>query len=155
MKLKKVFALTLAACLSASLVAGCSSSGSSGSSNSGEKVVKIGVFEPTTGENGGGGFQEVLGVRYANQVHPTVKIGGEDYKVVLVEVDNKSDKTEAVNAAQKLVSQKVSAVIGSYGSVFPLPPDRSLQMPRFRQSALPVRIHRLPREMTITSVYAS
>lgn len=116
MKLKKVFALTLAACLSASLVAGCSSSGSSGSSNSGEKVVKIGVFEPTTGENGGGGFQEVLGVRYANQVHPTVKIGGEDYKVVLVEVDNKSDKTEAVNAAQKLVSQKVSAVIGSYGS---------------------------------------
>ena len=116
MKLKKVIALTLAACLSASLVAGCSSSGSSGSSNSGEKVVKIGVFEPTTGENGGGGFQEVLGVRYANQVHPTVKIGGEDYKVVLVEVDNKSDKTEAVNAAQKLVSQKVSAVIGSYGS---------------------------------------
>lgn len=115
-EIEKVFALTLAACLSASLVAGCSSSGSSGSSNSGEKVVKIGVFEPTTGENGGGGFQEVLGVRYANQVHPTVKIGGEDYKVVLVEVDNKSDKTEAVNAAQKLVSQKVSAVIGSYGS---------------------------------------
>lgn len=116
MKLKKVFALTLAACLSASLVAGCSNSGSSGSSNNGEKVIKIGVFEPTTGENGGGGFQEVLGIRYANQVHPTVKIGGEEYKVQLVEVDNKSDKTEAVNAAQKLVSQKVSAVIGSYGS---------------------------------------
>lgn len=116
MKLKKVFALTLAACLSATLIAGCSNSGSSGSSNNGEKVIKIGVFEPTTGENGGGGFQEILGVRYANQVHPTVKIGGEEYKVQLVEVDNKSDKTEAVNAAQKLVSQKVSAVIGSYGS---------------------------------------
>lgn len=116
MKLKKVFALTLAACLSATLIAGCSSSGSSGSSDNGEKVIRIGVFEPTTGENGGGGFQEVLGVRYANQVHPTVKIGGEEYKVKLVEVDNKSDKTEAVNAAQKLVSQKVSAVIGSYGS---------------------------------------
>jgi branched-chain amino acid transport system substrate-binding protein len=116
MKLKKVFALTLAACLSATLIAGCSSSGSSGSSNSGEKVVRIGIFEPTTGENGGGGFQELLGVRYANQVHPTVKIGGEEYKVELVEVDNKSDKTEAVNAAQKLVSKKVSAVIGSYGS---------------------------------------
>lgn len=116
MKLKKVIALTLAACLSATLIAGCSSSGSSGASESGEKVVKIGIFEPTTGENGGGGFQEVLGARYANQVHPTVKINGEDYKVVLVEVDNKSDKTEAVNAAQKLVSQKVSVVIGSYGS---------------------------------------
>ncbi len=116
MKLKKVFALTLAACLSATLIAGCSNSGSSGSSKNGEKVIRIGVFEPTTGENGGGGFQEILGVRYANQVHPTVKIGGEEYKVELVEVDNKSDKTEAVNAAQKLVSKKVSAVIGSYGS---------------------------------------
>lgn len=113
MKLKKVFALTLAACMSASLVTGC---GGSGSASGGAKVVKIGVFEPTTGENGGGGFQEVLGMRYANKTHPTVKINGEDYKVELVEVDNKSDKTEAVNAAQKLVSEKVSAVLGSYGS---------------------------------------
>ncbi|GLC80621.1 ABC transporter substrate-binding protein [Lacrimispora brassicae] len=115
MKLKKVFALTLTACMSASLIAGCSSSSSS-SASGGAKVVKIGVFEPTTGENGGGGFQEVLGMRYANQTHPTVKIGGEEYKVELVEVDNKSDKTEAVNAAQKLVSEKVSVVLGSYGS---------------------------------------
>ncbi|SEU05206.1 amino acid/amide ABC transporter substrate-binding protein, HAAT family [Lacrimispora sphenoides] len=115
MKLKKVFAITLAACLSASMVAGCST-GSSSSASGGEKVVKIGVFEPTTGENGGGGFQELLGMRYAKQTHPTVKIGGEEYKVELVEVDNKSDKTEAVNAAQKLVSEKVSVVLGSYGS---------------------------------------
>ncbi|MFV0241779.1 MAG: ABC transporter substrate-binding protein [Lacrimispora sphenoides] len=115
MKLKKVFAITLAACLSASMVAGCST-GSSSSASGGEKVIKIGVFEPTTGENGGGGFQELLGMRYAKQTHPTVKIGGEEYKVELVEVDNKSDKTEAVNAAQKLVSEKVSVVLGSYGS---------------------------------------
>ncbi len=115
MKLKKVFAITLAACLSASMVAGCST-GSSSSASGGEKVVKIGVFEPTTGENGGGGFQELLGMRYAKQTHPTVKIGGEEYRVELVEVDNKSDKTEAVNAAQKLVSEKVSVVLGSYGS---------------------------------------
>lgn len=115
MKLKKVFAITLAACMSASMVAGCST-GSSSSASGGEKVVKIGVFEPTTGENGGGGLQEVLGMRYARQTHPTVTIGGEEYKVELVEVDNKSDKTEAVNAAQKLVSEKVSVVLGSYGS---------------------------------------
>ena len=74
------------------------------------------MFEPTTGENGGGGYQEVLGIRYANEMHPTVNIGGEEYAVKLVEVDNKSDKTEAVNAAQKLVSEKVSVVLGSYGS---------------------------------------
>ncbi|KEZ90799.1 ABC transporter substrate-binding protein [Lacrimispora celerecrescens] len=115
MKLKKVFAITLSACLSASMVAGCST-GSSSSASGGAKVIKIGAFEPTTGENGGGGLQELLGMRYANKTHPTVKIGGEEYKVELVEVDNKSDKTEAVNAAQKLVSEKVSVVLGSYGS---------------------------------------
>ena len=115
MKLKKLLALTLVSCMSVSLLAGCGGGSSTGSAG-GAKVVKIGVFEPTTGENGGGGFQEVLGVRYAKEKYPTVKIGGEEYKVELVEVDNKSDKTEAVNAAQKLVSEKVSVVIGSYGS---------------------------------------
>ena len=116
MKMKKAIALTLTACMSASLLAGCSGGSGSAATADGEKVIKIGVFEPTTGENGGGGFQEVLGIRYANQQHPTVKIGNDEYKVTLVEVDNKSDKTEAVNAAQKLVSEKVSAVLGSYGS---------------------------------------
>ena len=81
-----------------------------------EDVVKVGVFEPVTGENGGGGFQEVLGMRYANQVVPTVDVGGKTYKVELVEVDNKSDKTEAVTAAQSLIASGVSVVLGSYGS---------------------------------------
>jgi len=81
-----------------------------------ENVIKIGVFEPFTGENGGGGLQEVYGMRYANLVYPTVMIGGEEYKVELVEADNKSDKTEAVTAAQSLISSGVSVVLGSYGS---------------------------------------
>ena len=83
---------------------------------SGEKVIRIGVFEPQTGENGGGGIQEVYGIRYANKIYNTVNIGGEEYKIELYEVDNKSDKTEAVNAAQRLISGKVSAILGSYGS---------------------------------------
>ena len=95
-------AMTLSACAPAS--------------SGGEKVIKIGVFEPQTGENGGGGFQEVLGVRYANKVYPTVEIGGETYKIQLVEADNKSDKTEAVSAAQKLISEGCKVIIGSYGS---------------------------------------
>ena len=78
--------------------------------------ITIGVFEPVTGENGGGGFQEVLGVRYANQVYPEITVGGKTYKINLFEVDNKSDKTEAVTAAQNLVSKNVTAVVGSYGS---------------------------------------
>ena len=110
MKIRKLMCITMAACLAAGSLTGC------GGKKTDDKVIKIGVFQPTTGENGGGGFQEVLGIRYANQVHPTVTINGEEYKVELVEVDNKSDKTEAVNAAQKLVSEKVSVVLGSYGS---------------------------------------
>jgi branched-chain amino acid transport system substrate-binding protein len=91
----------------------CSSKPSNGD---GGKVIKVGVFEPITGENGGGGFQEVLGMRYANQVYPTVDIDGVTYDIELVEVDNKSDKTEAVSAAQSLISSDVKVVLGSYGS---------------------------------------
>ncbi len=109
--------LALTACAgAASSTAPAGSAAPSASAAPAERVVKIGVFQPVTGENGGGGFQEVLGIRYANQVKPTVMIGGEEYKVELVEVDNKSDKTEAVTAAQSLMSSGVSAVLGSYGS---------------------------------------
>ena len=47
---------------------------------------------------------------------PTVNIGGKEYKIELVEADNKSDKTEAVTAAQSLISAGCSVVLGSYGS---------------------------------------
>lgn len=118
--MKKFLALTLSACLAIGALAGCSSSSStsdgSSSEASGENVIKIGVFEPQTGENGGGGLQEVYGIRYANQVYPTVDINGTEYTIQLVEVDNKSDKTEAVTAAQKLVSEGVIGILGSYGS---------------------------------------
>lgn len=116
---KKV--LSIALCLSLITLCACSSSGAASKSasaqkNDGPKVIKIGVFEPQTGENGGGGIQEVYGIRYANQVYKTININGEEYTIELVEVDNKSDKTEAVNAASKLVSERVSIVLGSYGS---------------------------------------
>lgn len=114
--MKKVLALVLAAVTAFSLVACGGNNGAAATNADGAKVIKIGVFEPQTGENGGGGIQEVYGVRYANKIYNTVNIGGEDYKIQLVEVDNKSDKTEAVNAAQKLIAEKVNVVLGSYGS---------------------------------------
>ena len=51
----------------------------------GEKknVVKIGVYEPASGDNGAGGKQETLGIQYANSITPTVTIGGKEYKVQL------------------------------------------------------------------------
>lgn len=119
--MKKFLSIAVAACLTVGALAGCGSSSSSGSSSdsnaaSGDNVIKVGVFEPQTGENGGGGLQEVYGIRYANQMYPTVTVGGTEYTIQLVEVDNKSDKTEAVTAAQKLVAEGVVGVLGSYGS---------------------------------------
>ena len=114
--MKKILSVLLASVLALSLVACGGSKAQTSTNASGEKVIKIGVFEPQTGENGGGGIQEVYGIRYANMIYNKVNIGGEEYKVELFEVDNKSDKTEAVNAAQKLIAEKVVAVCGSYGS---------------------------------------
>ena len=81
-----------------------------------EGVVKIGVFEPASGDSGAGGKQEMLGMQYANAVQPTVVIGGETYKVELVYADNGSSTDKAPSAAQQLVSEGVSVVLGSYGS---------------------------------------
>ncbi len=79
-------------------------------------VIKVGIFEPASGENGAGGKQETLGARYGHYLKPTVDINGETYNIEIVEVDNQSDTTKAVTAAQSLVSSNVSVILGSYGS---------------------------------------
>jgi branched-chain amino acid transport system substrate-binding protein len=81
-----------------------------------ENVVKIGVYEPASGDSGAGGKQETLGIQYANSVQPTVDIGGETYTVELEYADNGSTADKAPSAAQQLVSAGVSVVLGSYGS---------------------------------------
>ena len=83
---------------------------------SGDKVVRIGVFEPSTGDSGPGGKQEMLGMQYANQETPTVEVGGETYQVELVYADNGSDAAKAPTAAAELVGKDVALVLGSYGS---------------------------------------
>ena len=113
--MKKFLALVLAALMVFSLCA-CSSNGGSSDSASGDKVVKIGIFEPLTGANGAGGKQEVLGIQYGNYVAPTVDVNGETYKVELVTADNESSTDKAVSAASQLVAEGVSVVLGSYGS---------------------------------------
>ena len=116
--MKKVIALALALIMVLALCAcGGSSSGSaSAPASSGEKVVKIGVFEPTSGQNAAGGKKEVLGIEYAHSLYPTVDINGETYKIELVYADNASDAAKAPTAAQLLISQNVSVVLGTYGS---------------------------------------
>ena len=112
-------AMSLAACggsSSSSDNSGSSDSQSSSDSTSGNKVVKLGVFEPQTGDNGAGGKQEILGMQYANYVQPTVEIGGETYDVQLEIVDNRTTPENGPSAAAELVNRGVSVVMGSYGS---------------------------------------
>lgn len=116
--MKKFLAMMLALVMALSLVA-CGEQGDSqkgDDSASGDKVVKIGVFEPTSGQNGGGGKKEILGIEYAHSLKPTVTINGEEHSVQLVYADNASDQAKAPTAAQTLISQGVSVVIGTYGS---------------------------------------
>ena len=118
-RLKKLMAAVLALVMVLSLAA-CggskSDSQSAQSGSSGNKVVKIGVFEPQTGDNGAGGKQEILGMQYANYVQPTVEIGGETYDVKLEIVDNRTSAENGPSAAAELVNRDVSIVLGSYGS---------------------------------------
>ncbi len=108
--MKKILAIVLVLVLALSM---CACGGSKAADSN---VVKIGVFEPQSGDNGAGGKQEILGMQYANSVQPTVEIGGKEYKVELVYADNASSNDKAPTAAQTLVSSGVSVVLGSYGS---------------------------------------
>lgn len=110
--MKKVIVLVAIAAI---LLAGCNGKKES-SSSGGAKVVRIGVYEPASGDNGAGGKQETLGMQYANKVTPKVTIGDTEYTVQLEIVDNESSNDKAVTAASELVSKGVSVVLGSYGS---------------------------------------
>ena len=116
--MKKLMAAVLALVMALSLAAcgGKSDSQDAQSGDSGNKVVKIGVFEPQTGDNGAGGKRDILGMQYANYVQPTVEIGGETYDVKLEIVDNRTSAENGPSAAAELVNRDVSVVLGSYGS---------------------------------------
>ncbi len=92
--MKKILALLLALCMVFALAAcgepapaasdapddgGAVTDAPDDGGSTGDKVIKIGVFEPQSGDNGAGGKQEILGMQYANSLTPTVEIGGETY----------------------------------------------------------------------------
>ena len=113
---RKIIALVLVLCLALTLCACGSDSGDGQGDASDEKVIKIGVFEPLTGDSASGGKKEYLGMQYANQETPTIDINGETWTIELVPADNGSDTSKAPTAASQLVSEGVALVLGSYGS---------------------------------------
>ena len=119
--MKKFLATVLSLAMALSLAACGGDSGSAddaqgGDSASGNPEVRIGVFEPQTGDNGAGGKQEILGMQYANSVQPTVTIDGTTYDVKLEIVDNRTTPENGPSAAAELMNRDVSVVLGSYGS---------------------------------------
>ena len=107
--MKKILALTLVFVMVFAL---CSAQAFAAN----DKTIKIGVFEPTSGQNAAGGKKEILGIEYAHSLYPTVNINGEEYNIELVMADNGSDTAKAPSAAQLLISNNVSVVVGTYGS---------------------------------------
>ena len=92
--MKKFLACVLSASMMLGLLAGCAGAGSSSGNApagsgaavstpavSGDNVLKIGVFEPSTGDSASGGKKEMLGMQYANSETPTVTVGGQEYQI--------------------------------------------------------------------------
>lgn len=104
--MKRAITILLVICMVCMMFAGCTSG----------NVIKIGVYEPSSGDNGAGGKQEVLGIEYANSVLNKVEIDGKTYDIKLEIVDNESSNDKGPSAAATLVSAKSSIVLGSYGS---------------------------------------
>lgn len=124
---KKVIAAVLAVCLCIAGLCGCESYDNfinaffpDGSASSEEEskpdVIKIGIFEPLTGDDAAAAAEEISGIELAHELYPEV-LGKE---VELVYADNESSDSVAVDAAQALVDREVSVVLGSYRNVLSL-----------------------------------
>jgi branched-chain amino acid transport system substrate-binding protein len=79
--------------------------------------ITIGVLEPLTGIQAGGGNLELEGIELANELNPTVEIGGKPYRVYLSVEDNKSEREDTFAAVQALVDrEKPSVILGTWDS---------------------------------------
>ena len=118
MKKTRILALIMALVLCFGLMAGCSKTndagddeGDSGNSTGGD-TIKIGLLANTSGENAMYGNAVKNGAMlYIDQVNADGGINGK--KIEVVAYDEKGDPTEAASAFNRLVSDGVTAVIGS------------------------------------------
>ncbi len=119
----KWFVLLTVLIMSVALVAtGCGGDKKEGekkAAGADDKVIKIGILAPLTGDVKTFGESTVNGAKLAVE-QAGGKIG--DFKIEVVPADDRNDPTEAVNVATKLISQdKVSGIIGSVTSKTTIP----------------------------------
>lgn len=104
---------------SLSVIAGCGGSGSDSAGDTDEKTIRVGLITPLTGD------VKTFGESVRNAVEIAMeeadyKAG--DYKIELFIEDDRNIPTEAVNVADKLITQnKVSAILGSVTSATTIP----------------------------------
>ncbi|MFJ7726885.1 branched-chain amino acid ABC transporter substrate-binding protein [Neobacillus sp. NPDC097160] len=108
-------------------------SSSKGDSNGGDSdVIKIGVMAPTTGQSAAEGKDMVNGAELAAK-HINDEGGIDGKKIKLVIQDDACDPQQAVTAANKLIQEKVSMVVGTYCSSAALPASGT-----FNKAGMPV-----------------
>lgn len=81
-----------------------------------ERTIKIGVFEPMSGQYKQQGMEEVRGIELAYEKMSKVL----DKKIQLVYGDNKSNMYDGETALEELMSNSPNVVLGSYGEVLTL-----------------------------------
>ena len=80
------------------------------------ETIKIGIFEPQTGEYSEKAAEEIKGIELANKYFPTLL----EKDIELIYADNQSDPIYAAEAARSLIDAGCSVVIGSYGNILTL-----------------------------------
>ncbi len=121
-RIKKTIAILVGVAMLASL-SGCTTYDNfknaffDGNKEAQERTIKIGIFEPMTGENKTEGEEEVQGIELAHELYPTAC----GKKVELVYGDNKSDIYTGETVIQELISSNSpSVILGSYGETLTL-----------------------------------
>ena len=109
MKMKKTIAILLCCALTFGLLAGCGSD--KNNTASGGEIV-IGLLANTTGDAAVYGISVRNGAMlYIDELNAKGGINGKTIKVI--EYDDKGDPTESINAYSRLVSDGITALIGS------------------------------------------
>ncbi|MGI6621218.1 MAG: ABC transporter substrate-binding protein [Bacillota bacterium] len=106
-------ALVLAAAMFLAGCAGSQSKERSGQADGGDKVIKIGMVGPLTGDYATYGQSVRDGVQTAiDEINAEGGVNG--YTLQLIAEDSRGESTEAANAVQKLIDQdKVTAIVGA------------------------------------------